>query len=164
VSGLQVPGLASTSSFGSSGLFDGLTHVRFSFDRTSLHRMHSALAAVAEQQLRPHACWLPPGDSRTAGAAGAANSTGGSSASGGTHGAGALLPDEQHQRVQLLQPTADAVAQASSVLQERGSQQLNVEQRHAVAAVLCGAGRALPYALFGPPGESAGGCEAVLAV
>mgnify|MGYP001810928834 CR=1 FL=1 len=37
-------------------------------------------------------------------------------------------------------------------MHERGSQRLNEEQRQAVAAVVCGAGRAFPYALFGPPG------------
>lgn len=29
---------------------------------------------------------------------------------------------------------------------------LNLEQRHAVASVLCGAGGGTPFALFGPPG------------
>lgn len=52
-----------------------------------------------------------------------------------------------------MQPTVQAVSETASSLKERGKQRLNAEQRHAVAAVLEGAGRFAPYALFGPPGR-----------
>ena len=52
------------------------------------------------------------------------------------------------------QPTIQLVAEAAARLQEKGRQKLNAEQRAAVAAVVCGAGRSVPFALFGPPGET----------
>ena len=45
-----------------------------------------------------------------------------------------------------------AVDECAASITERGSRQLNTEQRVAVASVLLGAGGAVPYALFGPPG------------
>ena len=57
-------------------------------------------------------------------------------------------------RTSLLQglPTAAEVESLAGGLQERGPQQLNAEQRHAVASVLLRAGGATPFALWGPPG------------
>ena len=137
---IQVPLLDSTSTFGNSGLFDGLVHVRFSFDRAPLRRMQQAIAAAGQQQLAQAACWLPPGG-------GLVQEQGGSSQGGGPE----VLAAAQ-ERLEQLQPEADAVAAVAASMQERGSQRLNGEQRQAVAAVVCGAGRAVPFALFGPPG------------
>ena len=131
---------APTSSLGNSGHFDGLVHVRFSFDRAPLRRMHQAIAAAGQQQLAQAACWLPPG-----GALGP--QPGGSSQAGQAE---ALVPAQA--RLEQLQPEADSVVAVAASMQERGSQRLNAEQRQAVAAVVCGAGRAMPFALFGPPG------------
>ena len=54
------------------------------------------------------------------------------------------------QRLEL--PTTTGVQSLASNLQERGPQQLNAEQRLAVASVLLHAGGSTPFALFGPPG------------
>ena len=50
------------------------------------------------------------------------------------------------------QPTMQLVEEEAARLQKKGRQKLNAEQRAAVAAVVCGAGRTAPFALFGPPG------------
>lgn len=102
-------------------------HVRFSFDRESLQRMQQAVAVAAQQQLEPQACWLPPAGALPAG--------------GGDGGGHPPALD----RLCKLQPEADLVAATAASLRELGAQQLNAEQRNAVAAVLCGAGRAFPY-------------------
>ncbi|KAL4430622.1 hypothetical protein ABPG75_005878 [Micractinium tetrahymenae] len=152
----QVPHLAAAQQFGDTGLFDGLVHVRFSFDRLALHRMHAALADAAREQLLPHACWLPPGDGAQ-GCDGSGSSGGGGGSDAATDAspasAGPALSQADLERLAQLQPEAEAVAQVAAGMQERGSQRpLNAEQRQAIAAVICGAGRAMPYALFGPPG------------
>ena len=119
------------------GGFDGLVHVRFAPDRESMRRMQRALAAAAHQ-LRDAAfqglavALVPP--------ARPANCQGSPAAS---------LPEAQR-----LQPTTGAVAETSASMRECGKQPLNPEQRAAVAAVVCGAGRAAPFTLFGPPGEA----------
>ena len=60
---LQVPQLSGPASpLPATALFDGLVHVRFTFDRSALARLHATLGAAAEQQLRDDACWLPPGE------------------------------------------------------------------------------------------------------
>lgn len=125
---VQVPQLTSgAAALGHSGLtFDGLCHVRFSFDRLAMRRMQQALADASKQQLDAGACWAPPAEAPH-------------------HRAAAL------QRLQRLQPEAEAVADAVAGMQERGRQRLNAEQRQAVAALVCGGGRAYPYALCGPP-------------
>lgn len=144
----QVPQLRTTVTFGLSGLFDGLVHVRLSFDRLSFRRMQRALCDVVERQ---HACWIPPGDAQPQPQAGAGAS--------GREAARAAQEQQDRQDRLLLQPTADEVAATVAGLQECGGQALNAEQRQAIAAVLCGAGRAHPYSLFGPPG-AAGTCAA----
>ena len=117
-----------------AGAFAGLVHVRFSFDRAGLRdRMQGALMAAAQHEAEPRAMWLPP------------------PIEAGLPAAAAAL-----ERSLVLQPDAGAVAAATAGLQERGAQRLNAEQRQAVAAVVCGAGRAFPFALFGPPGARAG--------
>ncbi|EFN55641.1 hypothetical protein CHLNCDRAFT_133825 [Chlorella variabilis] len=136
-----VPQLRTTVTFGLSGLFDGLVHVRLSFDRLSFRRMQRALCDVVERQ---HACWIPPGDAQPQPQAGAGAS--------GREAARAAQEQQDRQDRLLLQPTADEVAATVAGLQECGGQALNAEQRQAIAAVLCGAGRAHPYSLFGPPG------------
>ncbi|KAI7838701.1 hypothetical protein COHA_007499 [Chlorella ohadii] len=167
-----VPSLAAaTAALPESTHFDGLVHVRFSFDRGATRRMQQAIEAVAQQQLKTESCWLPPeeweaaevsaADGRKGGAAdgkaGAAN--GMASAADGTagtcsmaDGASSSISEAVLRRFRRLQPEADDVAAAAAGMQERGRQRLNGEQRTAVAAVVCGAGRAYPYALFGPPG------------
>eukprot|EP00887_Chlorella_sp_A99_P008046 scaffold12.g8046.t1 len=111
-------------------LWDGLVHVRFSFDRNPIVRMHAALAAAVawDATLLHHP--VPP------------------------------VPPEQ---LAALAPTGKQVAAAAAGIVEAGSCRLNSEQRQAVAAVVCGAGRAAPYALFGPPGERARPCTSVAA-
>ena len=49
-------------------------------------------------------------------------------------------------------PTCSAVRKTAEAIQEVGAQQLNAEQRWAVASFLDGAGGSCPYTLFGPPG------------
>lgn len=49
-------------------------------------------------------------------------------------------------------PSLAEVQQRADAIRERGARALNVEQRLAVAAHLCGAGGRVPFALFGPPG------------
>ncbi|GAB4815315.1 hypothetical protein N2152v2_002361 [Parachlorella kessleri] len=106
------------------GTFDGLVHVRFSFDRGPMASMHGALrTAAAMPAMSP--CRLLPSDILS-----------GSDA--------ALTAGEQ--------PSLELVAGEVARLQEKGRQKLNAEQRAAVAAVVCGAGRTAPFALFGPPG------------
>ncbi len=152
---VQLPQLARAQHLGGSGLFDGLIHVRFSFDRLALHRMHGALAQAAEKQLLAHACWLPPGEALGSLSGGKGDDNGGGNVSDGTH-AGPALSTAELRRLEQLQPEAEAVAQVAGDMRERGSQRpLNAEQRQAIAAVVCGAGRAMPYALFGPPGKAA---------
>lgn len=51
------------------------------------------------------------------------------------------------------QPAQAEVEAIAGGLQEHGKRRLNREQRQSVAAVLCGAGGVMPFALFGPPGE-----------
>ncbi|KAL4423314.1 hypothetical protein ABPG77_006109 [Micractinium sp. CCAP 211/92] len=147
-----LPQLARAQHLGGSGLFDGLIHVRFGFDRLALHRMHGALAQAAEKQLLAHACWLPPGEALGSLSGGKCDDSGGGNVSDGTH-AGPALPTAELRRLEQLQPEAEVVAKVAGTMRERGSQRpLNAEQRQAIAAVVCGAGRAMPYALFGPPG------------
>lgn len=152
---VQVPYLARTPALSDTGLFDGLVHVRFSFDRLALQRMHAALALAADRQLVPHAIWLPSGEpmsdsGREGGSGGVAESCAGA---GAAVSAGPALSQAERWRLEQLQPEAGAVAVEAGAMRERGSQRpLNAEQRHAIASVVCGAGRAMPYALFGPPG------------
>lgn len=148
---MQLPKLGWAQHLAADGLFNGLVHVRFGFDRLALQRMHSALAQAAARQLLPHACWLPPGKALIGAGDSGSNSDAGTDAAAS---AGAALSTAQLQRLQQLQPEAEAVARAARDMQERGSQRpLNAEQRQAIAAVVCGSGRAMPYALFGPPGK-----------
>jgi hypothetical protein len=102
--------------------FDGLVHVRFTFERASLQRMHAALAMAPVSALP---CRLLPE-------------------------AGRRISDDA-QALALL-PSSTAVSSSAAALPTLGGQPLNAEQRRAVAAVLAGAGRPAPYALFGPPG------------
>jgi hypothetical protein len=135
----QVPQLraARRGGFGASGLFDGLLHVRFSFDRLAFGRMQGALAAAAEGQQLAAACWVPRWPQPPSAA---------------DEGRDAREVEAHSERMRQLQPTADRVAATEPALRELGSRRLNAEQRHAVAAVVCGAGRAYPFALNGPPG------------
>ncbi|KAK9829778.1 hypothetical protein WJX72_007868 [[Myrmecia] bisecta] len=112
------PGIEYAATMEDQGVIHGseLVHMRFSFDRTLLLRMHAALSASVRADV-------------------------------------ALLPDDEasKQIIARLPKAADVDAVASSI-RELGAQTLNQEQRAAVAALLCGAGVAAPYALFGPPG------------
>ncbi len=168
----QVPDLAAaTAALPEPTHFDGLVHVRFSFDRGATRRMQQAIEAVAQQQLTAESCWLPPEEWEAADASAADGRKGGAAAGGGNaadgmagagsiaDGASSSISEAVLRRFRRLQPEADDVAAAAAGIQERGRQRLNGEQRTAVAAVVCGAGRAYPYALFGPPGK----CGACLA-
>lgn len=68
------------------------------------------------------------------------------------HGRCCLVPPCDPQTLAALAPGAEAVAAAAAGLHERGPRRLNAEQRQAVAALVCGAGRGGPFALWGPPG------------
>ena len=168
----QVPRLAAAASscLPESTHFDGLVHARFSFDRGASQRMQTAVEAVAQQQVDEAACWLPPehweapagdgsheadsssGSSAALGTAGS-EAAAGAAAAAAAQGSDGAISDGVMQRLKQLQPDAGAVAAVAATLKERGKQRLNAEQRSAVAAVVCGAGRAYPYALFGPPGK-----------
>ena len=132
--------------------FDGLVHARLGFDRHALRSMQNALGAAGAQQLQPEAVWLPPGDAAPAPPPAWPSQQ-------QAQGTEPALPAEGVERLRRLQPTADAVARFSAGMRERGGQRLNAEQRNAVAAVVCGGGRAYPYGLFGPPGERGGRWE-----
>lgn len=143
----QVPQLAAAATaLPASTHFDGLVHARFTFDRGAMRRMRHAVEKAGRQQLRDAACWVTPDDSAAPAAASPGSSRTAGSSSVSASRAAAL------QRLLQLQPEADVVAAAAAAMRERGRQQLNAEQRSAVAAVVSGAGRAFPYALFGPPG------------
>lgn len=151
-----------------------LVHVRFTFDRTPIARMHAALHRAAEllprrggssgsgssrskviivdastgQRLKlprkPGCVLVPSTDMFRGAAAGRAGRIDG----GGDNdcgGDGSGCRDGDDSRLQLLK--ADA-----SALQLKGRTDLNPEQRMAVAAMLQGAGRTRPFVLFGPPG------------
>lgn len=149
----QVPQLASApAALPASTLFDGLVHVRFTFDRGATRRMQKAIAAVGRQQLQDAACWVTPDVAPAAGGPGSSSAAGSGSGSESSSSSSSSFSAAAVQRLLKLQPGADAVAAAAAAMQERGRQRLNAEQRSAVAAVVCGAGRAFPYALFGPPG------------
>ena len=117
-----------------------LVHVAVAPDRTAFARMHEALEALwlSPRPLLPPPL-LPPAVAAMAAAAATAP---------------AAPP-----------PRADLEARAAA-LQLRGATPLNAEQRRAVAALLLGGGRRLPYALFGPPGtgKSVTLVEAILQV
>ena len=115
-------------------MFDGLVHLRFGVDREPLRRMHTALEALAQH------CSIQ-----------------------GAYAAPQLVPtaEERATATRLLhlvhlQPPLELVQATASQLHActLGSQQLNEEQAHAVAAIVEGAGRAAPFTLFGPPGAS----------
>jgi flagellar biosynthesis GTPase FlhF len=62
-----------------------------------------------------------------------------------------LQDDESAAQTSEL-PSLAAVDECAASIQEKGSRQLNSEQRVAVASVLLQAGGPVPYALVGPPG------------
>jgi hypothetical protein len=123
---LAAPGLAAALAAGvdPGPALDGRVHARFSFDRRPLRHMAAALRALPAAPAPP-SLLLP--------CAGAA--------------AHLATPPQA-----ALQPAAAAVDAHAAGLRERGAQRLNAEQRRAVAALVCGAARAAPYALNGPPG------------
>ncbi|BDA50870.1 probable helicase MOV-10 at C-terminar half [Coccomyxa sp. Obi] len=103
-----------------------LFHVRFTFDRTPLRRMHAAIG----EALNPFFETLPaPKDN---------------------------LPDDLFapapQQALESGPGLDEVYDCADGISEEGMRVLNLEQRQAVASVLTGAGGGTPFALFGPPG------------
>ncbi|EIE26144.1 P-loop containing nucleoside triphosphate hydrolase protein [Coccomyxa subellipsoidea C-169] len=103
-----------------------LFHVRFTFDRTPLRRMHAAV----DQASNPHFQELPaPKD---------------------------VLPDDLYasepEQETVAGPSLEEVDACAEGICEEGMRVLNFEQRLAVASVLCGAGGGTPFALFGPPG------------
>ena len=103
--------------------------------------MQLAVSVAATLVQQSQGCWLPP-----------------ASIPGSSQLADGLEPpalDQHLQRWRELQPTVDAVGQVAAGMTELGSQRLNDEQRSAVAAILSGAARAMPYALHGPPGRCA---------
>lgn len=155
----QVPLLASGQLDAPASLgFDGLVHARLSFDRHALRRMQAAIEAASAQQLQQHAVWLPPGEAAPPALPASQQKQSTQPGDGATPAAadGPPVSAQALERLRLLQPEADAVAQFSASMRERGGQRLNAEQRNAVAAAVCGGGRAYPYALFGPPGALQG--------
>lgn len=67
-----------------------------------------------------------------------------------------LLPvdgsaDAAEPQIQVALPSEEHLQRVAATVEEHGAQQLNAEQRRAVAAMLCSSGEAV-YALNGPPG------------
>ena len=103
--------------------FDGRVHVRFAFDRRPLAQMRAALVSAGKFSYTR------------------------------------LVPSIEHlmlgERKDYMQPTLAKVEAAAEEMDGKfghNGARLNKEQRHAVAAVICGAGRAAPYGIHGPPG------------
>lgn len=111
-----------------SSCFDGRVHVRFSFDRRPLSHMRTALIAAG---ILAYTRLVPP-------LASAAS--------------GHLMLGERKDYMQPPVAKVEAVAEEMEGAIGRSGRKLNREQRHAVAAVICGAGRAAPYGIHGPPG------------
>jgi hypothetical protein len=108
---------------------------------------------VPRPLLPPH---LLPKPSPAEAASGAATAAGGE---GGGAGGAAVKPQAdagggraRGERQADHRDSVEAVSRLAAALQLRGATPLNPEQRLAVAALLAGGGRELPYALFGPPG------------
>ncbi|KAK9834613.1 hypothetical protein WJX74_005750 [Apatococcus lobatus] len=115
----------------------GHFHVRFSFDRAPLLRMHTALcaAATSAQTLLPsfNLDLDLPSDSELQDAL--------------------KLSNQDSKDVLDHRPPSKADVQAvANGFQEVGQCRLNAEQRLAVASVMSRAGGDMPFALFGPPG------------
>ncbi|KAL4522814.1 hypothetical protein Ndes2437A_g07565 [Nannochloris sp. 'desiccata'] len=117
-----------------SEAFNGRVHVRFSFDRRPFMHMQNALRAADRKS--SNMCLVPALGSE-------------------------LLHTKDNAKEKMrdmqryLQPSLAQVEEIDSKLEllcGRSGAPLNTEQRHAVAALIAGAGRASPYALHGPPG------------
>lgn len=123
---------------------------RFTFDRTSLHRMSAALLRSLSGPQLSSCQSLHSGSS-------VAYDTNLQSSIQRAHGAySRRLPTS------ICNSDDDHGMFTSRFIQQReriaikGKTQLNLEQRSAVAAMMCGAGRSgqPPFVLFGPPGET----------
>ncbi|GIL79433.1 hypothetical protein Vretimale_18310 [Volvox reticuliferus] len=128
-----------------------LAHCCFSFDRTPFCRMHEALlrAALRPQMLLPPPPPPPPEASAV------------TEAPTATSGLPELPEDlysyQPNWQVEMAGAassgyTDEELAAVAAKLRLVGGTALNPEQRMACAAMLCGAGRDLPFVLFGPPG------------
>jgi hypothetical protein len=115
-----------------------LVHVRPSFDRTLLTRMAAALERAAA--MLPVRSFLPPTPTPQP-----------PQPAVSSYAAAASKQPTKPQGPSKAEYTA-SVAAAAKALQQLGKTALNEEQKDAIAAVLCGDGRELPYVLFGPPG------------
>lgn len=114
--------------------FNGRVHVRFSFDRRPFMHMQNALRAADRKSCR--ICLVPALENEVVKTE--INAKG-----------------KLHDLQRYFQPSLAQVEEIESkveLLCGRNGAPLNTEQRHAVSALVAGAGRASPYALHGPPG------------
>ncbi|GLI68259.1 hypothetical protein VaNZ11_012614 [Volvox africanus] len=123
-----------------------LAHCCFSFDRTPFGRMHEALLRAA---LRPQLLLPPPPPPPATEAT--------TDAPGLPDLPEDLYPQQPHRQMgpevaASSGRTDEELAAVAATLRLVGGTALNPEQRLACAAMLCGAGRDLPFVLFGPPG------------
>jgi hypothetical protein len=119
-----------------------LVHVRPSFDRTLLTRMAAALERAAA--MLPVRSFFPPTP--------VPQPQPPPPPAAGSYAAAAASKQPAQPQGPSKADYAASVAAAASGLQQLGKTALNTEQKGAIAAVLCGDGRELPYVLFGPPG------------
>ncbi|KAK9799412.1 hypothetical protein WJX73_005424 [Symbiochloris irregularis] len=144
-----------------------MIHVRFSFDRSLMRRMHTALQAIAELGI----CFEQlPTDDKSGSDASKSQSQPQVSASSGPPSPLASQEALAAASVQLPQqadipgaqadaeddwPSMQQIMDRANTIQEGGAKRLNTEQRIAVASMLCGRSTAFArtsFALFGPPG------------
>jgi putative helicase MOV10L1 len=114
--------------------FNGRVHVRFSFDRRPFIHMQNALRAADWKS--SSICFVPAINSEIVKTENNAE-------------------EKMYDLQRYSQPSLAQVEEIESkveLLCGRSGAPLNTEQRHAVSALVAGAGRASPYALHGPPG------------
>lgn len=105
--------------------FDGLVHVRFSFDRKQFRSMHDALWKTTKLLRYKFSSCLEP-----------------------------WLLNNQATLDLLVQklPSVTTVNALAQSLKQLGLVSVNEQQKQAIAAVLLGGGASVPFAIYGPPG------------
>ena len=126
---------------------------RFTFDRTPLHRMSAALLRALSGPQLSSCQQLHAGSSSDTYNASLQGSSPGESVAHSTQFPPSICGGE-HEGDERSMFTS-RFAQQLERIAIKGKTQLNLEQRSAVAAMMCGAGRSgrPPFVLFGPPGE-----------
>jgi len=105
--------------------FDGLSHVRFSFDRNCFRSMHDALWKTSKLLKYKYSFCLEPW----------------------------LLNNQATMEILVEKfPSVTKVNALAQSLKQLGPVGVNEQQKQAIAAILLGGGASLPFAIYGPPG------------